>query len=347
MLRELMLIPNHEPRRTPMRPQSHNPENPKSPQTEFLQWKFAHGNGRGPGPTCCHSLPCQLFVMALLAGHRVPTVDGLGLISRLWYFPLTSHIAASWAQCLPLALPWYLFQLPSRSGAPFCHPSSPAQGPDLSEDARLSPWWHGGSCGSFSSSVRSRGSRLTGQERRVCSGLAHPRGGADASPGHGCPGCQPWSQEGWAPAPPPVNCEFRPCLCEKDPTERKVGDSVWSHGLCEPPRGATEPRRGPEATETATRIPKAWGRAPRLRVQRALSARLAPRALPWFPVPQTVSGCHFLPCRRLYWAQQERQGNLCRGSGSLELAPGAGRAKSGRSPPPPPPCFGGSGFPHP
>ena len=119
LLRELMLIPNHEPRRTPMRLQSHNPENPKSPQTEFLQWKFAHGNGRGPGPTCCHSLPCQLFVMALLAGHRVPTVDGLGLISRLWYFPLTSHIAASWAQCLPLALPWCLFQLPSRSGAPF------------------------------------------------------------------------------------------------------------------------------------------------------------------------------------------------------------------------------------
>lgn len=204
-----MLIPNHEPRRTPMRPQSHNPENPKSPQTEFLQWKFAHGNGRGPGPTCCHSLPCQLFVLALLAGHRVPTVDGLGLISRLWYFPLSPLTSL-----LPghSACPWHCLgtfsNCPLGLEPPFCHPSSP----DLSEDARLSPWWHGGSCGSFSSSVRSRGSCLTGQERRVCSGVAHPRGGADASPGHGCPGCQPWSQEGWAPAPPPVSCEFRPCL---------------------------------------------------------------------------------------------------------------------------------------
>lgn len=126
--------------------------------------------------------------------------------SGIFLSPLTSLLPGH------SACPWHCLgafsNCPLGLEPPFCHPSSP----DLSEDARLSPWWHDGPCGSFSSSVRSRGSRLTGQERRVCSGLAHPRGGADASPGHGCPGCQPWSQEGWAPAPPPVSCEFRPCL---------------------------------------------------------------------------------------------------------------------------------------
>ena len=65
--------------------------------------KIAHDNHQGPVPIFLTPLPCLFFVRALLAGHRVPIIDILGLIFQalLFFFPLTFSLC-----CFPNQSLW-------------------------------------------------------------------------------------------------------------------------------------------------------------------------------------------------------------------------------------------------